>query len=63
MIERKKVKRGETLRRGGVSRMGKKDIREKKKIRLDSVLQRNYILFTARHHVIMCVGTSERHPE
>ena len=33
--------------------------KKKEKIRLDSVLQRNYILFTAGYHVIMCVGTGE----
>lgn len=38
---------------------GEKGMEERKKIRLDSVLQRNYILFTAGYHVIMCVGTSE----
>lgn len=37
--------------------------KKKGKIRLDSVLQRNCILFTAGSHVTMCVGPRERQVE
>lgn len=39
--------------------MKEEEKKKKGKIRLDSVLQRNYILFTAGYHVIMRVGMSE----
>lgn len=37
----------------------KEEKKKKGEIRLDRVLQRNYILFTAGYHVIMCVGGGE----
>lgn len=39
--------------------MKEEEKKKKGKIRLDNVLQRNYILFTAGYHVIMRVGMSE----